>query len=727
MSHTPTWHPYARFILRRLQHAERDTSYDAEDENRKIPAQELPAQTLLEALDDLPAMQRLNNEELYTLSETGADGWAIDADGNDMPQHYTAPSTILMCLRLAATFGTHQNFCATSLAPHGVMVIDEIPTSQLDIACTQIGRVFLPPSWTAQTYAARRGEEQVLQLIRPTVGREGTICLAGMRDFEHRLLGSLAQPHPLLVLWPEGPRLDPDLKRILPKPVRLAPVDQDMMLMLLEQTHSATGKIDRARVAPLLPHSAALQAMDEQVLLAALRAPNAGAAASKLAEILQASEADNGALTLTDIKGASPAHQAARDIVEDLTAWHDGKAHWTEIPHSLLISGEPGVGKSVLARAIAASADVPLIEASFGGWQSCGHLGDMLGAMRKSFTEAARNKPSVLFIDEIDSAGARDTSDRHGSHYRRNVINQFLAEVDALMRDEGVLLIGACNHPNNLDPAILRSGRFDRHAELGRPPLAQIQHMLERILPTDHNSIELARAFAGQTPAEIDASLRAAHASARRAGRSCDAAWVMAQMPKETPRAKARQRRIAIHECGHALVATLLSAAPVERVTISKNGGQTIRPSAVYEGTLCEFEDEMTILLGGRAAERILLGDISAGAGGGDGSDLQQATQVQLACDREVGLGIHGNGWMGPAVMKHLTPDERDRLRVKLDRFERRAQSLLEPHRDQLARLAEHLLSVREMDTADLRPWLKDLAPSAAEPVDCSTATPHPQ
>ena len=207
MSNTPTWHPYARFILRRLQHAERDTSYDAEDENRKIPAQELPAQTLLEALDDLPAMQRRDNEELYALSETGADGWAVDADGNDMPQHYTAPSTLLMCLRLAATFGTHQNFCATSLAPHGVMVIDEMPTSQLDIACTQIGRVFLPPSWTAQTHAARRGEERVLQLIRPTVGREGTISLAGMRDFERRLLGSLAQPHPLLVLWPEGPRL----------------------------------------------------------------------------------------------------------------------------------------------------------------------------------------------------------------------------------------------------------------------------------------------------------------------------------------------------------------------------------------------------------------------------------------------------------------------------------------------------------------------------------------
>ncbi|MEE2635186.1 MAG: PAS domain S-box protein, partial [Pseudomonadota bacterium] len=337
-------------ILGTLQLLE-DTRLDAE-QSEMLTTAETSAQGLLSILNDILDLARIEagKEELYALSETGADGWAVDADGNDMPQHYTAPSTLLMCLRLAATFGTHQNFCATSLAPHGVMVIDEMPTSQLDIACTQIGRVFLPPSWTAQTHAARRGEERVLQLIRPTVGREGTISLAGMRDFERRLLGSLAQPHPLLVLWPEGPRLDPDLKRILPKPVRLAPVDQDMMLMLLEQTHSVTGKIDRARVAPLLPRSAALQAMDEQVLLAALRAPNAGAAASKLAEILQVSQADNGALTLTDIKGASPAHQAARDIVEDLRAWHDGKANWTEIPHSLLISGEPGVGKSVLAR-----------------------------------------------------------------------------------------------------------------------------------------------------------------------------------------------------------------------------------------------------------------------------------------------------------------------------------------------------------------------------------------
>ncbi|WP_255731671.1 ATP-binding protein, partial [Phaeobacter sp. B1627] len=107
----------------------------------------------------------------------------------------------------------------------------------------------------------------------------------------------------------------------------------------------------------------------------------------------------------------------------------------------------------------------------------------MLGAMTKCFAEAISQKPCVLFVDEIDAAGSRDSADKHNSNYRRNVINHFLAEVDALMREEGVLLIGACNHPGNLDAAIQRAGRFDQHAELGRPPLAQVRHMIARVLP----------------------------------------------------------------------------------------------------------------------------------------------------------------------------------------------------------------------------------------------------
>lgn len=130
----------------------------------------------------------------------------------------------------------------------------------------------------------------------------------------------------------------------------------------------------------------------------------------------------------------------------------------------------------------------------------------------------------------------------------------------------------------------------------------------------------------------------------------------------------------------------------------------------------------MTILLAGRAAERINFGTISAGAGGEDGSDLQLATQLLLSCDRQAGLGIHGNSYLGKANMSRLTQHDQDRLRVKLDKMERRAVRLLEPHRDRLERLAAHLMEAREMDTEDLRPWLEDLIPSARPPINSPQA-----
>ena len=125
-----------------------------------------------------------------------------------------------------------------------------------------------------------------------------------------------------------------------------------------------------------------------------------------------------------------------------------------------------------------------------------------------------------------------------------------------------------------------------------------------------------------------------------------------------------------------------------------------------------EFEHELTILLGGRAAERALLGSVSAGAGGSEESDLALATKLQLQFDREFGLGINGNAWLGAVDMRRLTPAECDRARVKLDQFERRAQQLIAPHRNLLERLADHLVQHRELGEDELRPWLGELAPS---------------
>ena len=119
-----------------------------------------------------------------------------------------------------------------------------------------------------------------------------------------------------------------------------------------------------------------------------------------------------------------------------------------------------------------------------------------------------------------------------------------------------------------------------------------------------------------------------------------------------------------------------------------------------------EFENELTILMAGRAAERALLGTISAGAGGSEDSDLALASKLQLQFDREFGLGTNGNAWVGPSDMKRLSDGETDRLRVKLDHFERRARRLLEPHLALLERLADHLVQQRELGEEELKAWL---------------------
>lgn len=435
MSNTQSWAPYARDILRRLRHAQTVVTNDLFDEAKQIvPVEDPPARNLLEALSELEGAQTRDSQELAELREAGTDGWAMDENGNDRPKQRIPADKILVCLQLAATFRTHRDFCERVLAPGAVNVIEGFKMNQMETAATQIGRLFLPEGWVAQTYAAKKVTSPALQIIFPPIGSSGTLSPNSQREFKRKVLSSLAQPHPLLILLPDGLQLDPDLLHILPDGQRLAALTQDMMLMLLAETHSATRKVDSDVVRPLLPDDAALKSLTVPILIASLRAPTAAGAAKHMSDLLRVPADPNEAMPLEHINGNSPAHLAAQGLVDDLTAWRAGETPWSTIPHSLLISGEPGVGKTFLARAISASAEVPLIESSFGRWQSEGHLGDMLGAMRKSFAEAIERKPAVLFIDEIDSAGARDSADKNNSNYRRQVINQFLAEVDALMR-----------------------------------------------------------------------------------------------------------------------------------------------------------------------------------------------------------------------------------------------------------------------------------------------------
>ncbi|MFC3061059.1 AAA family ATPase [Paenirhodobacter populi] len=293
------------------------------------------------------------------------------------------------------------------------------------------------------------------------------------------------------------------------------------------------------------------------------------------------------------------------------------------------------------------SAGIACVTGSFAEWQSAGHLGEM----RKTFAEARRLAPCILFIDEIDAVGSRADSDRHGSNYRTQVINGFLGEVNSIALREGVILIGACNHPERMDPAMLRAGRFDLKIEVPLPDAGAILGLLRRQLREDIADAELkalSHRAVGRSPADIDAAIRAARSDARHARKRLTAATLCDHLNIGSDAENMdRLWQIALHEAGHAVAGAALQLGQITRMMISDEGGQITQLPRQTESLLADIEAEITYCPAGRAAERAVLGEISAGAGGPAQSDLAKATQWTLDIEAVYGLGCKGPVWHG--------------------------------------------------------------------------------
>ncbi|UWQ40734.1 AAA family ATPase [Leisingera aquaemixtae] len=702
----PAWVSFGKQVLRRMISDQINAGG-----KRDAALQDHPKSRLLDTLNDLPRAQHRDSEELDQLRETGIDGWALDDQGRSRPATVLPASRSLIALRLAATFISSRNVMDTLLVPGAVTLLTGLRTAEADFILGACRSGLLPEAWKVTTLGDERHHEQTLRVLQVTTST-GTSRTGDLYRLERNLCEALQQPCPLLVLLPDGESLPDNLNTVLPNPVKLEPLSRDILITQLEHSHSATSKIDREAVEPALPDDDALSQLGDPDVLLALRAPDARSAAERLAAAVSRTRrhaGGAGALTLKDIGGTSPAHQAAADLVADLRSWQRGELKWSAMSRSLLIYGEPGTGKTVLAGAIAASAGVPLVQGSFGAWQARGHLGDMLAAMLTCFQDAKSRKPCVLFIDEIDSCGSRaDTGDRNQA-YRQQVINEFLRQIDLLHKEEGILLIGATNFPGKIDPAILRPGRFDLHHEMPLPSRQQIQAILEQAFPDSGQDLRpLSRNLTGQTPALIDAKIRDARAKARRQGRSFDPRFLEQVLGQEQGYRSQLDERIAVHECGH-VISAWLYGEEVKRVCLSPTGGLTERTTPPHAGLEADFDRQMTIHLAGRAAERLVFGTVSAGAGGGANSDLAQAARLSLAMDHELGLGIHGNAWFGPPDPARLTAEERKRLQEQLDHAEDCARALLYPHRHVLQEMASVLTREREFDASTINRWLKDL------------------
>ncbi|SIR24268.1 Peptidase family M41 [Paracoccus thiocyanatus] len=734
----PTWHPLARQAIRHLKAdlAEKLTpSWDPclDPEDMDLPelleaAMSPPGSAALDALNRSPAAQNISPEEHDAIADAGGDPAATAANGTSQPRIRLPAGKLFPLLRLAASIGSIPDRNAM-LVPGAITVIARVPGDLID----QINRLMshlLPQDMSVALSPGRlpKGQPYVL-LLSPDISNN-KVSERAVSAFAADLARAVDMRAPIVILWPDEAAVPAMLQQAPIQRRAFAPLSAEILMTALRATHSATGRIDETAVRTALPNDAALSDLEPLALSLAMRAPSAKAVAERIVTLTnKAPRAAADGPWLEDIHGNTPALQAARQITRDLRVWKTGEVAWQDLTRTLLLYGPPGTGKSWIARAMGNSAGFSVVTGTFGAWQAAGHLGDMLREMRKCFAEARSKAPTVLIIDEIDAVGSREDRDQHNRSYRTQVINAFLAEMDAIAREEGVIVVGTCNHPDLIDPAVLRAGRFDMKVALPLPDVEGLFSVFRHCLPDwrEADLRDIATRAVGCSAADVDAAIRQTRAMARGARR--DMVLADLQQVFRITHDPEIDRRVALHECGHAITCAALRLGPVKRMFLDRNGGGgTLFDAEAKHGVLQDMQDRLAQLLAGRAAERLVLGDISAGAGGSPDSDLAQATMIATSIQTRYGLGAQGPVWTAdPDTLIALDPDVLFRVRRELEAAEKRATQILSLHRDLLEEMARALAASRDMDRAEAADWLARVRSAAPDEVDDAHPAHQPQ
>ncbi len=355
--------------------------------------------------------------------------------------------------------------------------------------------------------------------------------------------------------------------------------------------------------------------------------------------------------TFKDVAGVEEAKEELQEIIEFLREPQKFNKLGGKIPKGVLLVGPPGTGKTLLARAIAGEANVPFFNISGSDFVEM-FVGVGASRVRDLFEQGKKNSPCIIFIDEIDAVGRHRGAGLGGGHdEREQTLNQLLVEMDGFENNDGVILIAATNRPDVLDPALLRPGRFDRQVVVGRPDVKGREAILKvhtATVPLDDN-VDLkiiARGTPGFTGADIanlvnEASLLAARRDKKNVGmidfEDAKDKVLMGVEKRSMVITEKERKTTAYHEAGHALVATLLpDTDPLHKVTIIPRGqalGVTMQLPVDDRHTYPRsyLSHSLAILMGGRLAEEICLGQMTTGAG----NDIERATEMarKMVCE----------------------------------------------------------------------------------------------
>ncbi len=452
---------------------------------------------------------------------------------------------------------------------------------------------------------------------------------------------------------------------------------------------------------------------------------------------------DSPKVTFADVAGADEAVEELREIKEFLETPQKFQAMGAKIPKGVLLYGPPGTGKTLLARAVAGEAGVPFFSISGSDFVEM-FVGVGASRVRDLFEQAKANAPAIIFVDEIDAVGRHRGAGMGGGHdEREQTLNQLLVEMDGFDVRTTVILIAATNRPDILDPALLRPGRFDRQIVVDRPDLLGREQILNlhvrgKPLAKEIDLKSLARQTPGFTGADLANLVNEAALLAARFGKSeismdeLDESIdrVIAGPERKTKLMSEQERSItAYHEAGHAIVGHALPHSdPIHKITIiprGRAGGFTLSLPTEDRSyaTRQELTDKLAMMLGGRVAEEIKLGDYTTGAS----NDIQKATGLaremvtQYGMSDTLGPVLLGQKDSQPFLGRDMghTADYSGRVAEQIDLEMRRlldeahdeALQILVENDDVLERMAEELLENETLGGKELAAVLGDVRP----------------
>ncbi|HXA20558.1 MAG TPA: ATP-dependent zinc metalloprotease FtsH [Thermoanaerobaculia bacterium] len=444
-------------------------------------------------------------------------------------------------------------------------------------------------------------------------------------------------------------------------------------------------------------------------------------------------------VTFKDVAGVDEAKIELHEIIEFLKEPQKFTKLGGKIPKGVLLMGTPGTGKTLLARAIAGEANAPFFSISGSDFVEM-FVGVGASRVRDLFEQGKKNAPCIIFIDEIDAVGRHRGAGLGGGHdEREQTLNQLLVEMDGFESNEGVILVAATNRPDVLDPALLRPGRFDRRVVVDLPDLKGREGILRvhtRTIPLseDVDPVVIARGTPGFSGADLanlvnEAALNAARYDKKKV-QMVDFEFakdkvLMGVERKSMVMSDREKRNTAYHESGHTVVAAVLPAAdPLHKVTIIPRGRalgltQQLPTEDKYSYSKRYLEATLAVLMGGRLAEEIFVGEITTGAG----NDIERASAMarRMVCEwgmSELGPVTYGKKeeaiFLGREFAQHQdfsegTAVEIDReVKRILDNAYNQAKEIITSHKPSLDRIARKLLERETLEGWEVNDILRE-------------------